>query len=116
MLNDKAALIVIAVPTKVVDSSTGRGIETSFKVLTVLKGERDIGQLVLHHYALSPAATIRSPLLVPYKPEDKRQFLMFLQKERMADMSRFLGWTTLMILSSRFQSFSHDAAYEGGQS
>ena len=81
MLNDKATLLVIAVPTNVIYSSTGRGIETSFKVLTVLKGERNIGQLVLHHYALSPAATSRGPLLVPYKPEDKKQFLMFLQKE-----------------------------------
>jgi hypothetical protein len=59
----------------------GKGVETSFKVLTVLKGERDIKQLVLHHFALASAPASRGPSLVSFKPEDKKQFLMFLQKE-----------------------------------
>ncbi len=100
-LNDKATLIVIAVPTKVVETSElaalpnittvyadgkrepvmGKGVETSFKVLTVLKGDRGIKQLILHHFALAAAQADRGPLLVSFKPEDKKQFLMFLQKE-----------------------------------
>jgi hypothetical protein len=101
MLNGKATLVVIATPTNVVETSElaalpniatvhtngtqeavmGKGVETSFKVLTVLKGERDIKQLVLHHFALASAPASRGPLLVSFKPEDKKQFLMFLQKE-----------------------------------
>jgi hypothetical protein len=100
-LNDKATLIVIATPTKVVETSElvalpnietvytdgrheavmGKGVETSFKVLTVLKGDRDIKQLVLHHYALASAPGGGDPLLVSFKPGGKKQFLMFLQKE-----------------------------------
>jgi hypothetical protein len=99
--NDKATIVVIATPTKIVETSElaalpniatvhpdgtqeavmGKGVETSFKVLTVLKGERDIKQLVLHHYALASAPASRGPDLVSFKPEDKKRFLMFLQKE-----------------------------------
>ena len=101
MLNDKATLIVVATPTKVAETSElvalpdietvytngtheavmGKGVETSFKVMTVLKGGRDIKQLVLHHYALASAPGVGDPLLVSFKPEGKKQFLMFLQKE-----------------------------------
>jgi hypothetical protein len=100
-LNDKATLVVIATPTSVVETSElaalpnittvytngtheavmGNGVETSFKVLTVLKGERDIKQLVLHHFALASAPANRGPSLVSFKPDDNKQFLMFLQKE-----------------------------------
>ena len=101
MLNDKATLIVVAIPTKVVETSElaalpnietvytngtheavmGKGVETSFKVLTVLKGERDIKQLVLHHFALASTPASRGSELVSFKPEDKKQVLMFLQIE-----------------------------------
>lgn len=101
MLNDKATLIVVAIPTKVAETSEltslpniatvhtngtqeavmGKGVETSFKVLTVLKGERNVKQVVLHHFALAAAPVSRGPLLVSFKPEEKKQFLMFLQKE-----------------------------------
>ena len=101
MLNDKATLIVVATPTRVVETSElvalpnietvytngtheavmGKGVETSFKVLTVLKGERDVKQLVLHHYVLASAPAGNDPFLVSFKPEGNQQFLMFLQKE-----------------------------------
>lgn len=101
-LNEKATLIVVVIPTKVVETSElaalpniatvhtngtqeavmGKGVETSFRVLTVLKGERDIKQIVLHHFAVAPAPAGRGdPQLVSFKPEEKKQFLMFLQKE-----------------------------------
>ena len=100
MLNDKATLIVIAIPTKVTETSElaalpnitsvypdgrhesvmGKGVETSFKVLTVLKGERDIKQLVLHHYVLASTPGGNDPLLVSFKPQGK-EVVMFLQKE-----------------------------------
>ena len=102
MLNDKATLVVIATPTNVVETTElaafpgiatvqtngtqeavmGKGVETSFKVLTVLKGDGDTKQLVLHHFALASApARLGGPFVVSFKPEGKKQFLMFLQKE-----------------------------------
>ena len=101
MLNDKATLVVIATPINVVETSElaalpniatvhtngtqeavmGKGVETSFKVLTVLKGERDIKQLVLHHYTLASAPASCGPELVSFQPEGKKEYLLFLQKE-----------------------------------
>jgi hypothetical protein len=101
-LNDAATLVVVATPTKVGEISElaalpniatvhnngtkedvmGKGVETSFEVLTVLKGERSTKTLVLHHFRLAkPEATINGPGLVSFEPKDKKRFLMFLQKE-----------------------------------
>lgn len=100
-LNDKATLVVIAMPTGVVETSElaalpgitsvhpdgeheavmGKGVETTFKVLTVLKGDQGIKQLVLHHYTLVSAPGRGDPLLVSFKPEEKKPCLMFLKKE-----------------------------------
>lgn len=100
-LNDKATLIVIAIPTKAVETPEvvalpnietvypdgrheavmSKGIETTFKVLTVLKGDRNIKQLVLHHYSLASAPGFGDPMLVSFKPGGNQQFLMFLEKE-----------------------------------
>src|SRR5471030_1745900 len=72
MLNDQATLVVIATPTKVAETSElaalpnivtshngtnenimGKGVETSFDVLTVLKGEASTKTFVLHHFKLA---------------------------------------------------------------
>lgn len=104
MLNEKAALIVIATPTKAsaTDEQTSlpgmqsvwpdgkkesvmvKGVETAFEVLTVLKGQRDTKTLTLHHYAPSDpkkAAVRGRPRLVSFEPKDKKRYLMFLIKE-----------------------------------
>jgi hypothetical protein len=101
-LNDKATLIVIATPTKVTATSErtalpniqtahndgnkedviGAGVETTFDVLTVLKGERSTSALVLHHFKLAdPKPMLNGPQLVSFEPKDKKRYLMFLQKE-----------------------------------
>jgi hypothetical protein len=100
-LNDKATLVVVATPTKVAETSElatlpnietvyndgrketvmGKGVETSFDVLTVLKGERTTKTLVLHHFTLVKPAADSGPDLVSFEPKDKKRFLMFLQKE-----------------------------------
>jgi hypothetical protein len=123
MLNDKATLIVIATPTKVVETSElaalpniatvrpdgtqepvmGKGVETSFKVLTVLKGERDVKRFVLHHFTLGSAPANRGPLLVSFKPEEKKQFLMFLQKEADGRYSAANGQTDPQISIIRIE-------------
>jgi hypothetical protein len=100
--NDKAALVVIATPTTVAETSElvalpnivtvhndgtkedvmGKGVETTFDVLTVLKGERATKTLVLHHFKLAkPGVGFNDPMLVSFKPQDKKRYLMFLQKE-----------------------------------
>jgi hypothetical protein len=98
---DKATLVVIATPTSVSETSEltalpdivrtehgtnavvmGRGVETTFDVLTVMKGERTTKTLVLHHFKLAkPQGGLNAPMVVSFKPEDKKRYLMFLQKE-----------------------------------
>jgi hypothetical protein len=101
-LNDKATLVVIATPTKVTATSElsalpnivsvqnagtnenvmGEGVETSFEVLTVLKGERSTKTLVLHHFMLAkPGVSFNGPGLASFEPKDNKRFLMFLQRE-----------------------------------
>ena len=104
MLNDKATLVVIAMPTTVKETGElaalphivsiptspsgtnvnvmGNGVETSFDVLTVLKGEPSTKTLVLHHFSLvNLKAMSGGPFLVSFEPKDKKRYLMFLQKE-----------------------------------
>ena len=99
---DKATLVVIATPTTVTETSElvalpnivtvhndgtkqdvmGKGVETTFDVLTVMKGERNTKSLILHHFKLAkPSVGINDPMLVSFKPEDKKRYLMFLKKE-----------------------------------
>ena len=60
----------------------GKGVETSFEVLSVLKGERGIKTFVLHHFKLAkPGVGLNDPMLVSFKPGEKKRHLMFLQKE-----------------------------------
>lgn len=102
-LNDKATLVVIATPIKTAETSEraalpniatvhsdgtkenlmGKGVETSFQILTVLKGERSTNTLVLHHFTLlaKPGIIMNGPDLVSFDPKDKKRFLMFLLKE-----------------------------------
>jgi hypothetical protein len=99
--NDKATLVVIATPTEVTETSElaalpniqtvyndgrkedvmGKGVETRFQILTVLKGERSTKTLVLHHFRLVEPLADGGPDLVSFEPKDKKRFLMFLQKE-----------------------------------
>src|SRR5207245_1659205 len=103
-LNEKATLIVIATPTKVSatdeqaalpniqtvrpdgkkENVLAKGVETTFEILAVLKGERDTKLLKLHHYALSgpkEASFGGGPGLVSFEPKSKKRYLMFLISE-----------------------------------
>src|SRR5713101_1627447 len=92
-LNDKATLIVIATPTKVTatperaalpniqtvhndgtkEDVMGAGVETTFEVLTVLKGDRSTNNLVLHHFTLAdPKPMLSGPQLLSFEPKDKK--------------------------------------------
>ena len=48
----------------------GAGVETTFEVLTVLKGERGTNALALHHFTLAdPKPMISGPQLVSFVPK-----------------------------------------------
>jgi hypothetical protein len=99
---DKADLVVVATPTAVAETSEvvalpnivtvyddgrkeavmGKGVETSFEVLSVLKGEPGPRTFVLHHFKRAkPETDFGDPMLVAFKPEEKKRYLMFLKKE-----------------------------------
>jgi hypothetical protein len=108
-LNDKATLVVIATPTTVGTNTektsfgniftqgdpkpeeiTGTGVETGFRIITVLKGERNMKALVLRHYVLVKSesmgmkvtlGTLAGPSLISFDPNSKKMYLMFLRKE-----------------------------------
>jgi hypothetical protein len=97
-LGHKATFVAIATPTKITTTTEhaalpniragtneiiGTGIETSFEVLTVLKGDRSVRTFVLHHYVLagSKELMISGPRLVSFEPKDRKMYLLFLLKE-----------------------------------
>ena len=101
-LATNATLVVIATPTGVAETSEvatlpeivsvfpdghkepvmGKGLETTFQILTVLRGECATNSLVLHHYLeVGKPVSTASAGLVFFEPNDKRQYLMFLKKE-----------------------------------
>jgi hypothetical protein len=104
-LNTNATLVVVATPTNVSETSEvaalpdivtvhsdgtkepvmGSGVETTFQILTVLKGESTTKTLVLHHYKEvkkeGELGDYGGPQLVSFEPKDKKRYLMYLQKE-----------------------------------
>jgi len=98
-LKTNATLIVIATPTQVTvteeraaipgSNVAGKGLETTFEVLSVLKGELATNTIVLHHFALAkptqdgraPVYTDSDPRLVAFEPKEKKQYLIFVKRE-----------------------------------
>ncbi len=102
-LLEKSDLVVIATPTATRDSNeqidlpgiavstsenrtTGLavvGVETTFRVSAVLKGDKTLKQFVLHHYreAKPQPITINGPALVAFDPSKKTSFLLFVVRE-----------------------------------
>ena len=106
-LLDKSDLVVIATPTSPttdtkehfplpgltavgqngkVTAMTCIGVETSFGVSAVLKGDKSVRQLILHHGRMERRnePTVNGPTLVEFDQMDKNMsgsFLMFLVRE-----------------------------------
>src|SRR5688572_16035490 len=98
-----ADAVVIAVPTRVEvleelfplpDIATqmpdgkkepvwGKGINSSFEILTILRGQVSARCLILHHYqrAEHVASEITGPGLVRFDPPLGKRYLMFLKKD-----------------------------------
>ena len=95
-LKTNATLVVIATPvqanvteerTPIAGSNVeGKGLETIFEVLSVLKGNEATNRIVLHHFALarerkSSVYSDLDPRLISFEPKEKKQYLMFLRRE-----------------------------------
>ena len=99
-LTAEAEVVVIAAPTAVRDTPERAdlpfiapamkaiGVETTFEVVALLKGELRAQKdqpknLVLHHYRLPVSAVPipNGPGLVTFDPKAKKQYLMFLKRE-----------------------------------
>jgi hypothetical protein len=91
-LLDKSDLVVIATPSTTNDTKEHIdlpgfveqpviGVETKFRVSAVLKGDKALKDLVLHHYRANAVELINGPALVSFDPTKKRSFLIFLIRE-----------------------------------
>lgn len=110
-LAKEADLIVIATPTKTEDSGErvsfpgiargenqpvpALGVNTTFAVLAVLKGDRELSSMVLFHLreAEPQAVALNAPMLVAFAPEAKRRYLLFLKREADGRFSPLAGQT-----------------------
>lgn len=57
----------------------GTGIETSFHILTVLKGDTALGNFILHHYSVT-GPQLNGPSLVSFNPVQHKNFLLYLKR------------------------------------
>jgi hypothetical protein len=101
-LFDKSDLVVVATPTATGDTQEqidlpgiaqltpdnknigvpAVGVETKFRIAGVLKGNKNLKEVTLHHYRLKElAAGFNNPHLLFFNPEDKAEFLLFLVRE-----------------------------------
>jgi hypothetical protein len=101
-LTKMADLIVIATPVSVQDAAERTtfpdivqtdtnnvrrpvpaiAVETTFAILSVLKGNTSTNTFVLHHLRkLENEPLFNGPGLVTFDPEDKKRFLLFLKRQ-----------------------------------
>jgi hypothetical protein len=99
-LTEGADLVVIATPTETADKEKtvlpgvqravdGKnvpvpavGVETKFKVLTVLKGDKKLTDFALYHLREAEAENApNGPQLVSFDPKGQRRYLLFLKRE-----------------------------------
>jgi hypothetical protein len=83
---------VIAIPTQTRDTGeradlpgfrvTAVGVESTFRVAAILKGNKTLTDFVLHHYRLLKPGSIGidPPFLAAFEP-NKKSFLLFLVRE-----------------------------------
>jgi hypothetical protein len=91
-LRERATLVAIATPIKVVATGqstsigtlSGKEILTTFRVMTTLKGASSTNVFVLRHFSdqkPKQAYANSYPRLVSFEPKNKLPYLMFLQRE-----------------------------------
>ena len=105
-LTEEADVIIIATPTSSRDTSekttfpgqssvAAVGVETTFDILSVLKGEKGLKTIVFHHLrAEKPNEEMPDgPSPVAFKLEEKKRFLLFLKLEPDGRLSSLTGQT-----------------------
>ncbi len=94
-LYDQSDLVVIAAPTTSADTRERTdlpgllsqhviGVETGFVVSAVVKGDKELKNVILHHYRVDEERSglvVNGPNLIAFKSEEKRKFLLFLKRE-----------------------------------
>jgi hypothetical protein len=88
-LLDKSDLAVIAMPTATGDTKERTrleqfwpaiGVETTFAVSAVLKGDKAIKDFVLHHYRVERPYP-NGPILVSFSTSQEKTYLLFLVRQ-----------------------------------
>jgi len=57
------------------------GVETQFAVSKVLKGDKRLKAVVLHHYRMPDLIPANGPELVTFDPAEKKRFRLYLIRE-----------------------------------
>ena len=106
-LTDKADAVVIAKPLSTKDTEEKSvlpdispnlpvvGLETELEVRVVLKGEKSLKKITLHHYRLANASQplINGPMLISFDPQQYTRFLLFLHRDADGRYSPVSGQT-----------------------
>jgi hypothetical protein len=113
-LTKEADLIVIATPTSVHDTAERTtfpnivrtdtnnvrsaipaiGVETTFTILSVLKGNTSTNAFVFHHLReAEKIPSINGPALVAFDPKERKRFLLFLKREEDGRYAPLTGQT-----------------------
>jgi hypothetical protein len=112
-LNDQADLVVIATPTLTQDTSEQTvlpnigpdvhviGLSTDFEVSLVMKGDKSLKKVILHHYRLAnPKEQMNNgPNLASFDPKQNTHFLLFLHRETDGRYSPVSGQTDPTLFS-----------------
>jgi hypothetical protein len=106
-LYDQADLVVIAKPALIQDTSEQTvlpniapdvhviGLSTDFNISVVMKGDKSLRTLVLHHYRLAnpKELMLNGPELATFDPKQYTRFLLFLHREADGRYSPVSGQT-----------------------
>ena len=106
-LYDQADLVVIAKPTSTQETTekavlpdlrpdvNALGLSTEFEISVVLKGDKSLKKVTLHHYRLANTKLyyINGPILVSFDPTQDTRFLLFLHREADGRYSAVSGQT-----------------------
>lgn len=119
-LLDKSEVVVIATATATNDTRehiqlpgfVGQpviGVETKFEVSAVLKGKKEIKDLILHHYRADGVVVPNGPTFVSFDPAKQRTYLLFLVREADGRYAPTFGQADpglcgINVLASSFQS------------
>jgi hypothetical protein len=110
---EQADLVVIAYPLSTQDTEEQSllpniapdvhviGLSTKFEISLVLKGEKSLKKLVLHHYRLANPneLMINGPSLASFDPKENSRFMLFLRRESDGRYSPVSGQTDPTLFS-----------------